>query len=366
MPNQVLAEEKPQTIKAYLERIRAAGGTPTFTNVAGQTGQFAEPNAFVIPEYQMGQQFAPGMEPRTTPGAPGAPGAPGQVLDVASGRTLTRGPAHPQAAEPKQTANIFDPVGRSTEQLKQMLPELFSMRFPNRPIGAFKDEKEMNSFYQYAQGVQKALAEKQFKEMERYEKLMKEFTGASVKEYKRTGDPTVLKKLQQGFDKNIDSYYQTMRKKFWDFKGYEIPKKADGTPYTVDEWATEETQKMRQGLADLRSNAPAGGKQAPGTEGAIPETGTPAKTKPAEQTQASKDFEKNVRNRMSQWNAKLEAELKKQGLKGGDLYKAMGERILEKWGDPNEQDPKKRAKDAAMRMQRYFATEYGKSLGRPT
>jgi hypothetical protein len=272
-------------------------------------------------------------------GAPGAPAPAGQ------------------APEP----TTLDPLEYSNQRLQQMLPTLYQQLFPNRPMGEFKSEAEMQKFYKYARGTQQGLAERKYKQLERYEKMLKDFTGASLSKYMKTGDPADLERLKKGTESNLQKIALEGVKEF--NKLLTKPTKPDGSEYTAWEYGVEFASKLQRGLETTEVQRQPGEEVTPGTpETVIPES---AEAQPA-QTEASRVFEKNIDNEISRWASKLEGQFKRQGLKGKDLDSRIGQEILEKWGDPNIKDQRQRIKDAYMKMRRHFGEQYGQSLGRTT
>jgi hypothetical protein len=148
------------------------------------------------------------------------------------------------AQEPEPTT--LDPLAYSMQRVKQSLPQVFSQLYPNREMGQFNNEKEYASFMKYAQGLQSAFAERKYKQLERYEKMLKDFTGASVSQYMKTGDPATLERLKKGTESNLQKIALEGVKEF--NKMLTKPTKPDGSEYTAWEYGVEFASKLQRGL----------------------------------------------------------------------------------------------------------------------
>lgn len=174
--------QKPKSIREYLNTLEA-GQVPTFTNIPGQEGQFGAPNAMVFKD--IGQ----------SPGGPITPYGPGEA-----GPGAIPEPGAGGAGDISKATG--DPYADSLSRLPDLLPDI------ERQVKEELSAKYGNSLnleqYQKAMdiGVKKVMNEtiKHYeKEAERLQKermtlITKNYSAASIKEYQRTKDISVLQK----------------------------------------------------------------------------------------------------------------------------------------------------------------------------
>jgi len=161
--------QEPKSIREYLNTLKA-GQVPTFTNVPGQTGQFAAPNAMVFKDIG------------NSPGGPITPYGPGEA---GPGAIPEQGAGDP--ADKPITGN--DPYAMAKERLPHMLPQLkeeFSAKYGN----SLNLEEYDKVWSQAVTHLNNQLIKKYEKKLERLEteglKLIKDYTGASVEKWKKS------------------------------------------------------------------------------------------------------------------------------------------------------------------------------------
>jgi len=174
--------QKPKSIREYLNTLEA-GQVPTFTNIPGQEGQFGAPNAMVFKD--IGQ--SPGGP--ITPYGPGEAG-PGAIPEPGAGGAgdISKATGDPYADSLSRLPDLLPDIER---QVKEEL----SAKYGNS-LGLEQYQKAM------AIGVNKVMNEtiKHYeKEAERLQKermtlITKNYSAASIKEYQRTKDISVLQK----------------------------------------------------------------------------------------------------------------------------------------------------------------------------
>jgi hypothetical protein len=160
---------EPKSIREYLNTLKA-GQVPTFTNIPGQTGQFAAPNAMVFKDIG------------NSPGGPITPYGPGEA---GPGAIPEQGAGDP--ADKPITGN--DPYAMAKERLPHMLPQLkeeFSAKYGNK----LSLEEYDKVWGQAVTHLNNKLIQKYEKKLEKLEteglKLIKDYTGESVEKWKKS------------------------------------------------------------------------------------------------------------------------------------------------------------------------------------
>ena len=154
-------QQKPSSIREYLDRVRAAGTVPTFTNVGG-----AYPN--------------------------GAPGG-GEVFQVGPGgidrHGYSVGPATPpeQINPADQPVMGGDPYQMAETRLKHMLPDMWQQMFGDKPRDSGLAPQEQQQWNGFVTHMHNLLVKKYDKKIGQGARLIKDFTGESVDRYLKSG-----------------------------------------------------------------------------------------------------------------------------------------------------------------------------------
>jgi hypothetical protein len=128
----------PQTIKEYLEQVRAAGGVPTFTNIGGENPAL-QPGP-MPPVDAAGQPERPGMQ-QQPPAAYLVREENQPVMDA--GGMVSRPETKPLDMGP---VDRNDPYAMANRAVKNQFDELFKSQFPNREPSAGLSESEKIMF----------------------------------------------------------------------------------------------------------------------------------------------------------------------------------------------------------------------------
>jgi len=131
-------------IQEYLAQVRAAGATPTFTNIGGEN-----PMLKPGPGRPMGGTQIPGaylIEEQNQP-----------MMDA--GGQVSRPQAIPQPQAQPQAQPGNDPWAMAQQNIKKLMPEIWKELFPNKQPGEFMTQAENTIFQKALKSTRNALVD---------------------------------------------------------------------------------------------------------------------------------------------------------------------------------------------------------------
>lgn len=232
IPEQQMMPPQPKTIREYLDLVRAAGQTPTFTNVPGQTGQFSqEGGAMVFQDIGRGGEIIP---PGQTP-----PAIPEEAGDPADRRV-----------------SGSDPYDMAIERLNDMLPGMWKEMFPGVESNAQISQEQMGKWQGFVNHATNNLVKhyetKIGKTRDSGEKLIKaHFSGPSVDKFLRSG-------RFEDLEKEID-YESIASKAAADYE--KLGEYDEAKDMGVDEFIKKRIDAVQRALQDVVASKEKGGKE---------------------------------------------------------------------------------------------------------